>query len=144
VGSPILDFPVGRVGAHGSESGDVSVTWTSPFSGLASIDGGVWLMRNSEHRTMHWDLFLNSPLLDSGTVSWNDAFHSGNPDSFDLSMPVAAGDVVKLELDKISTNAEFVGVDLTITAVPEPSSLVFWASRLTALVGIRWRTRRRG
>lgn len=142
-GPASLDFPVGRVGAHGSESGPVSVTWTSPFSGMADIDGGAWMMRDIG-RSMSWKLYLNSTLLDSGTVSSGDAFHSGNPDSFDLSVLLAAFDVVKLELVKTDSSccADFVGVDLTIAAVPEPSSLVFWASSLAALAGIRWRTRR--
>ena len=132
-----LDIPAGRVGMHGIESSTRSnVTWTSPISGTIGITGGVWLMRNLG-RNMDWRILVNgTPITGERLLfSQTGTFNSGNPFDYSLgtggsgalSQAVGVGDVISLELFRQNSWADFVGVDLTITAqsggsvVPAPA-----------------------
>lgn len=126
--SPTLgssDMPIGTVGMHGSESAAAGVTWTSPINGVVRISGGVWLAYKGNGRSMNWTLFVNGALITGGNLTFNDSFTSSNPFNFTagsggtaaLTVPVAVGDVINLELVKTSGFAEFVGVDLKFSVV---------------------------
>lgn len=136
-----FDLPVGRVGVHGSEVLSLTneptpteATWTSPIDGFIEIEGDAWLMRKTLGRPMDWALYLNDSLLTDGSLLPTDPYNSTSP--FDLAngsggptalrVPVQIGDVVSLQIVKPGADlpAEFVGVDLRITEVPEPWSLV--------------------
>jgi Putative binding domain, N-terminal len=126
--STTLDFPVGRVGMHGSETSNAGVTWTSPLDGAVDISGGVWqAAKTGAHagRSMNWRVLKNGLALTGGSVSSSDSFTSASP--FVLQngsggaaalthLNVSRGDVITLELFKASSFTSFVGVNLTITA----------------------------
>jgi len=160
VGSVLnLDFPLGRVGMHGPEDqpknlAAASVSWTSPASGDVDISGGVWLMRKVG-RSMDWTLSLNGSPFTSGQVNSLDAFTSANPFGLEigsggassLQFSVAPGDVISLSLGRSTVEIanEFVGVDfaISLSPVPEPSTVILAAVGLIGLAAYGWRRRKR-
>ncbi len=128
--TPTFDDPIGTVMTHGP----TSVAWQAPasdvslFSGpvFATLDIGIWNLRNIG-RSGTWNLWLNDAvLLSTGAV--NDASGtSANP--FDLAggsggaaalgpHTITTGDYFRLEI----LENDFVGVEFSVTLVPEPSS----------------------
>ena len=125
------DLPIGTVGMHGSDPfvtfplTDAGISWTSPDAGNVTISGEVWLARKTQGSSMDWRLKVNGTLISGGSLTSTDPFTSANPFDFAsgsggptaLTFPVAAGDVVDMELVKApaSGNGEYTAVNLTIT-----------------------------
>lgn len=146
-----LDAPAGSVGMHGQPA-FAGVTWTSPGDGTATVSGHVWKMRNNIGRTIEWRLTLNGAVLTGGTMTEANPFTSAAPfnlaDGFGglpvLSFPVVAGDVIGLDAGRtFEQDSDFVGVNLSISVVPEPCApLLFSFGSTVILVWRRHRDRR--
>jgi hypothetical protein len=137
--------------ANGAGNGPANVTWTSPVNGFIDISGSAWMESNFPTRGNDVRLLLNENLLMNWTLSGSDPYSRANPFNFDNGslagpnaldgIPVAAGDVVRLEYARNSTFGYFVGTELTITGtIPEPSSLTLMAA---AGLGLLLRLRQR-
>lgn len=125
-----IDTPPGIVGMHGTSgissvvSTPAGVSWTSPFNTEIQISGGIWLANKAAGRSMAWTLYVNNSPVSSGNLTSSDPFNSDNHFLFEngtggpsaLSHVVSAGDIINLEIVKTSLYADFVGIDLTITA----------------------------
>jgi len=148
-GAAAIDLPSGAVGLHGAENAAAGVTWTSPIDGAVDLTGGTWqFVKSGVHagRSMTWTILLNATVLTSGVISGADAFNSAAPFDFATgsggaaaisNLSVQTGDVITLQFTKISVNATFAGVDLTLTEVPEPAALALWATGILALLSTR-------
>ncbi len=121
-GANVHDLPVAHVGMHGSKDPEEArAVWTSPINGVIRVRGNVWLARDIG-RSMHWTLYHNSVGLTGGDLVSGDPYSSSNP--FDiadgsggpdvLTLPVSVGDKVSLGMSRISSAADFVGIDLII------------------------------
>jgi MYXO-CTERM domain-containing protein len=144
---------------HGAESGRTgtdlsSVVWTSPSSGTIQIAGGAWVSKLF-NRPMVWEIFRNGSLLTMGVMTQGDPYSKDNPFNFAagsaggsaLNLAVQPGDTIALQIRRQSsaTASTFVGLNLqlSLTAVPEPSGLISAALGLAALAGYAgWRQRR--
>lgn len=145
-----LDAPTGSVGMHGQPE-FAGISWTSPISGIATLSGNVWKMRNNIGRTIEWRLTLNGSIFTGGTLTEANPYTSANP--FDLAdgsggpsaltFPVAVGDVISLEAGRTlpAVDSDFVGVNFSISVVPEASSLILFELTLIALLTLDKRQR---
>ena len=141
-----LDVDLGDVAVHGTDtyntlgSGQGNVTWTSPVAGTATISGNVWFA-GSLGRSVDWFLYQNATLLASGRVWDGDPWNRDNPFDFGtLNRTLAAGDVIWFQAQATAGSvAHFVGVNLTIDAVPIPLPPAVWllGSGLAGLLGLR-------
>jgi hypothetical protein len=125
-----LDILVGDVVVHstdafnGQSSGVANVIWTSPINGVIDISGAVWITRDIG-RGNTWTLLLNGVSLTSGTIFSGDPFNRADPFDFATGsggpavlneIEVSPGDVIELRIEKTSTFGDFVGINLTIMA----------------------------
>ena len=125
-------------GFNGIGSGLSNVIWTSPLNGMIDVSGGTWMGRDIG-RGNHWDISLNGTLLTEGDIFSGDSFDRSSPFNFAAGsggptvlsqIPVLTGDVLRLQFTKTSLPGDYAGVNLTISAVPEPSTFVL------AMVGV--------
>jgi hypothetical protein len=140
------DVLLGDVVVHGTDpnntngSGEANVTWTSNLAGTAQISGNVWFA-GGEGRSVDWYLQFNDYTLASGTVWDGDPWYRDHPFNFGtFSRTLAAGDVISFQTNASSGSvAHFVGVNLTIDAVPVPVPPAIWlfGSGLVGLIGLR-------
>jgi hypothetical protein len=89
-------------------------------------------MRNNISRTIDWRLTLNGAVVTGGTMTDANAYTSSNPFNLAngsggaaaLSIPVVAGDVIGIDAGRMTpfVDSDFVGVELSIAVVPEPST----------------------
>lgn len=129
VSSSVDGFEIGDILGHSSDSGrgenyePANITWTSPSAGNINISGSAWISPSID-RSNRWELYLNGTLLSSGNMLAQGGYYRSNPFSFSAgsggapilnNIPVSAGDVVKLQIVKLSTFGHFVGVNLQIT-----------------------------
>ncbi|WP_164929397.1 IPT/TIG domain-containing protein [Gloeobacter violaceus] len=134
------DWLAGDVVVHSTDTssgvgnGTANVTWTSPVEGTINISGRVWLGRDIG-RSNKWKLFVRGSLVSSGSVASGDPYNRTNP--FDLAtgsgassvlsnIPIAIGDIVKLQFEQTSpdTYGDFVGVELSIVAQTDTTAPV--------------------
>ncbi len=130
ISSSIDGFEIGDVIGHSSDSGrgenfaPANVTWTSPSNGNISISGSAWISPSID-RSNRWELYLNGTLLSGGNMLAHGGYYRSNPFDFAAgsggpailnNIPVSAGDVVKLQIIKLSTFGHLVGVNLRITS----------------------------
>ncbi len=126
-----LDWQEGDVVMHswdpynGAGNGEGNVTWACPGDGTIDIEGAIWLGR--EWRGNDWLLYLDDVELTHGRIEPGDEYSRENPMTFDLgsggasvlqNVAVSAGDVLKLEVVKITIYGDFCGVKLTIRHCP--------------------------
>jgi hypothetical protein len=132
----LFDWQTGDVIVHstdptnGSASSTVNVVWTSAISTTVNLDGAAWMVRDLG-RGNDWRLLLNGDVLSTGHIQSGDGFSRSAPFSFQngsggsaalANLSLTVGDQISLEVVKTSVNGDFVGVNLSITSVPEPSS----------------------
>lgn len=125
------DWQAGDILTHTpTGSGYSDVQWTSPLTGTVDVTGAVWAVRDIG-RSNGWSLYLNSTLLVSGTVASGDPYSRSAPSTFVAAsggsvlddLAVTAGDVLHLRLTTTGPG-DYVGVEFTVTAIPEPSTYV--------------------
>jgi hypothetical protein len=127
-------------GFNGLGSGESNVIWTSPLVGTIDVSGNIWMGRNIS-RGNHWELSFNGIPLTSGDVFSGDPYSRSSPFSFAAGsggptvltqIPVAVGDVVRLQVTKTSAAGDYSGINLTITAAAVPEASAFIALSLVA------------
>ncbi|MBI2841819.1 MAG: carboxypeptidase regulatory-like domain-containing protein [Armatimonadetes bacterium] len=128
VGVSVHDFPAGKVGGHGV----TGFIWTSPRSAVINIAGSVWKMRDASGTilTIGSNIGWISSVIASGVVPTNaSGFTSSNPYTLD-QMALDTGSTIAIwrniavnQGDTIAFrwNADFLGVNLTITEDPIPT-----------------------
>lgn len=130
------DFMAGDVVVRSQDGfdpgGNASVTWTSPLSGYVSISGNTWLGRDVGNSN-RWFIYRGATLLTFGDTFTGDSYSRLSPFDFVngtggasvlAAVSVNIGDTIRLEYFPTTVSGEFQGVNLTITKVPEPSSLI--------------------
>ena len=121
------DWVVGDVVVHTSRnSPPANVTWTSPITGPYDIEGGLWAGKDIG-RSNDWNLYLDGSLLANGRVYSGDEFSRSNPETFSLKgLDIDAGSILMLEVVRTTNQEDFVGVNMDITLVPEPVSMILF------------------
>lgn len=140
----IVDDIVGHTNTNDSNSGagDLSVRFTNPAAGIASVSGKVWDAHTSQDRDQAWEVWVDGVLSASGIVLGDGTEGRSNPDLFSLSgLSLAAGAVVELRLSRSGAdNGGLLGMDMSITVDTPPGGTVpapaTWALALASLAGI--------
>ncbi len=123
-------------GFNGIGSGNGNVIWTSPIDGFATISGNIWMGRDIG-RANHWALFDDGGLLTEGDIASGDIYDRNSPFLFSngsggslvlQNVPVSIGEMFELRITKTSSPGDYVGVNFTVNAVPEPSSALLLLS----------------
>jgi hypothetical protein len=137
---PGLDWTAGDVVVHtqdntnGAGNGQADVLWTSPINGFIDLAGGVWMGRDIG-RAAIWNIYVNDSLVSSGSIYSGDPYSSSDPFEFNTgsgganvmqNVPVTVGETVELEVANNSTYGDYVGVQFSISSVPEPTTSVSW------------------
>jgi len=147
-----LDIQTGDVGMHAGYGASTNVTWTVDSTGLATISGGVWMIRDNG-RANDWALYRNASLLTQGQISSGDPYSRGIPFLFAngsggagavTNFAVTTGDTIKLSFSRPGdVTPDYAGMNLQIVTspVPVPPSAVLLG---TGLLGLwAWRRRNR-
>ena len=117
---------------YSSYQGAARVVWTSPVDSQILIDGEVWLARpTNPPRSTFWYLQVNNASVSSGYLYYDgniqDNLSDGDGGLSALTAFVNTGDTVALVLVRGGDGLEdYVGVDFTITTVPEPATLLLF------------------
>lgn len=129
------DWQLGDIVTHSTDdfngvgSGPSNVIWTSPFNGMIDVSGGVWMGRDIG-RGNHWDISKNGTSLTGGDIFSGDLFNRNNPFLFSAGsggtvvlngIPVAVGDVLRLQITRTSLPGDYAVVDLAVTATADVS-----------------------
>ncbi len=157
VGSEPIDALVNDIVGHtqtidvNSGAGELSVRFTSPSAGTASLSGKLWDAHLSQDRDQAWQVWINGVLSASGTLLGDGSEGRNNPDLFSLSgLSLAAGSTIELRMSRANgDNGGLVGMDMSINldttpggTVPEPAT---WMLALACLAagGVARRSSRR-
>jgi hypothetical protein len=144
------DWAVGDVVVHSSNSSNANagnVTWTAPAAGLLNIFGSAWEADIAAGRDANWTISLNGVALAShtgidGVLRGDaDAQFSNNilPAKSLTGHVVAAGDVVRFQVDTTTTFGHFVGIDLQIELLDIPAPGALAAFGVVGAIGPRRR-----
>lgn len=133
---------VGGVGA-----GPARVVWTSPTHGTINVHGGLWMGRELGSAS-HWEISLDGVPLTGGDLSSGDAYDRANPFDFATGsggdtalrdVAVAPGAELALTLTRTTQSGDYVGVDLGVDVLPEPSASALLGASVLTLFAIRAR-----
>lgn len=123
--------------------GNTSLAFVVPTTGIYQVDVSSWLGRD-QGRTLLGKLMLNdnqgSPL---GQIAYSYASgtHAAPASVFSGTISLSAGDLLRFDTVGFGGGpADFAGVNFTVTAVPEPSTV---AVAVSALLGVMLIARRR-
>ncbi len=148
------DWIVGDITVHplswyyGGQSEFVNITWTSPFAGTISISGIAWDAAFYAGRDTSWELTAAGTLLASRSSVYG-LYRTDLEASFVNNLlsgksltdiPVQAGDVVMFQVEATTSDGHWVGIDMDITLVPEPTTIVLLTFGGLALLGRKHRT----
>lgn len=148
VGSEPIDAIVNDIVGHtntndsNAGAGELSVRFTNPTAGTASVSGKVWDAHISQDRDQAWEVWVDGVLSASGILLGDGTEGRSNPDLFSLSgLSLAAGSIVELRVSRFGAdNGGLVGMDMSITVdtpppgtVPAPAT---WALALASLAGV--------
>lgn len=148
VGSEPIDAIVNDIVGHtqtndsNAGAGNLSVRFTNPSAGTASVSGKVWDAHTSQDRDQAWEVWVDGVLSASGIVLGDGTEGRSNPDLFSLSgLSLAAGSVIELRLARFgSDNGGLVGMDMSVNVDTPPGGTVpvpaTWALALASLAGI--------
>lgn len=127
-----LDWLTGDIVTHTNPGNVINIRFTAPSSGIASISGNTWMMREVG-RTNNWSILVNGSSVTSGSMtdhfytrSSPMLFSSGTGGAGVLSgIALALGDTIELQYAPPGTG-DFAGMNLAIelSNVPEPAA--FW------------------
>ena len=128
----------GVVYMHGAEydrtgSNVTFVRWTSPEDGIVTISGAVWTT-DFYNRTMGWNLRYDGANIAGGTLYSNGnqgaanavLFSQGSGGAGVLTFAIEQGQTIDLVFTSISESGnlgDMLGLDLTITVIPEPATI---------------------
>lgn len=138
-----LDLQTGDVYGHSKSGLDLAITWTSPWSGPIQVSGNTWALRDIG-RANRWEITLNGTSLESGILASGDPVDRSHPQEFLFALHVSNGDVIKFNVTPSWEYGngidDYLGVNFTVTAVPEPKATV--ANAALFLVGTHLLRRR--
>lgn len=134
------DILPGEVVTHGP----TSVLWQADTAeaGTYNVDINLWRIRGPDPNAFPWEVWINNDatLQVSGTVSNSNSTHAAPLVIPTFQVTLNNGDYVRLNMP--STFQDFIGVNMTLTPVPEPASMLLGSMGAVALVGIVWRRRK--
>ncbi len=147
-----FDVQIGDVVNHSSNgsAGLTNIVWTSPSAGTIDINGGVWMIRDIG-RAVDWFIRQNGTLLSTGSLFSGDSFNRATPFNLNAgsggainTLAVSAGDQIELSFQQVGGTGDYVGVNfaVTLSAVPEPTSLALGIMSLMGGVLILFHHRR--
>lgn len=146
------DYQVGDVVMHaqdiytGPGNTQGNVTWTSPGADTVSVSGVLWPTRIFFQRENKYSLVLNpagsNTVLASGFILEDGSVSRATPLTFNIpSLVIQPGDVLRLQIERSgrvtgiqADAADFTGFNITISSVPEPSSLFLLVSAAGTLL----------
>ncbi|MBI2841772.1 MAG: PEP-CTERM sorting domain-containing protein [Armatimonadetes bacterium] len=155
VGLAGTNIPEGKVGGHSAppvvQSGAYGVKWTAPYATEINIAGGTWIAMPWTERPHAVSLYINGvsvismvdiPYSYDAANQFTLAAAAGDP-SILQNIAIGAGESVMLTVK--STHPQdgvWVGMDLTISEVPEPGALGVLSTGVIGLLGFAARRRR--
>lgn len=142
----------GIVYAHGAEydrtgSAVTFARWTSPQAGTVTISGAIWTVTYYS-RSMGWNLRYEGANITGGSLYSDGSQGAGNPVLFSqgsagagvLTFDIQAGQTIDLVLTSLSESGNLgdsLGLDFTITIIPEPTTLLMLGLGTFIFVGKR-------
>jgi hypothetical protein len=115
---------------YGGGSTFLNVTWTSPADGMISISGRAWDGEIYSDRDVAWSLMVGGQAIAGRSSTYglyrNDAAAQFSSNLFGNNslnnIPVTQGETVEFLVATDTYYGHFVGVQETITLVPEPGA----------------------
>lgn len=146
------DWVAGDIHVHADNLGNaITLRWTSPLDGIVNVSGSVFYATETLGRSQDWGVAINGVMVTQGNVHEGDPFDRNNPFPLEAgsggasvlqNLAVSVGDTIDFDVWKnaASQYGGNVGVEFTITAVPEPQT---WGLIVSlSLVGFgAWRRR---
>lgn len=141
------DWIAGDVITHSTAVGAFTdIVWTNPSNGNYDIAGNIWCTREIG-RFNNWEVRVAGTVVASGFVGTGDPFDRNSPMPFSVgALPgalnnvfIAAGQNVQLRVSGADANGDYAGVNMSLTLVPEPASLV--ALTATSMLLLRRRAK---
>lgn len=164
-GSVLQWLTTDYVGLHDLKSGDITIhtlsrslggdttfvgiTWTSPSAGLYSISGNAWDAQFGCCRDANWTLSIGGLLVAENNTGVNGLYRTDTAAQFNAnlfpgmsltSMNMTAGEQVTFLTQTTTLYGQYMGVNITVTAVPIPSALWLF---LSGLLGVLSFTRKK-
>ncbi len=140
------DWQQGDIVTHSpnSNSDYHEIRWTSPEDGVFSISGAAWSTRAWGRQNL-WSLHINNGFLTQGVLNFGPTsratpylFENGTAGSLVLqNLSLLKNDIIQLRIrnQNVPGVGDYVGLNLQIELVPEPSLELLLGISLIGLVG---------